>query len=69
MTNDAFVYSPDTQRLLLQWPPGVVEITGPKTLDFYRDFAKGKGNVDQDRRGGYSFSDVTHKAKSRVKPR
>jgi hypothetical protein len=36
-------YSPTEQRLLLQWPPVLVEITGPKALDFYKDFAKGKG--------------------------
>jgi hypothetical protein len=36
-------YLPETEQLLLQWPPGIVEITGPKALDFYKDFAKGKG--------------------------
>jgi hypothetical protein len=64
MTNDAFVYSPDTQRLLLQWPPGVVEITGPKTLDFYRDFAKGKGTwIKTD---GVDILSVTLRTKQRA---
>jgi len=33
-------YDPDSQELSLQWPPGIVVITGPKTLDFYKEFAR-----------------------------
>jgi hypothetical protein len=36
---------------------------------FLQGLCEREGDVDQERRGGYSFSDVTHKAKSRVKPR
>ena len=33
----------DNEQLLIQWPPGTITITGPKALEFYKDFAKGKG--------------------------
>jgi hypothetical protein len=36
-------YLPATEQLLLRWPSGIVEIRGPKALDFYRVFSKGKG--------------------------
>jgi hypothetical protein len=31
------------QLLTLQWSSAKIEIHGPKALDFYKDFAKGKG--------------------------
>jgi hypothetical protein len=31
------------QLLTLQWSSVIMEIRGPKALDFYKDFAKGKG--------------------------
>jgi len=33
-------YSPDEQLLLLEWSSGVVAITGPNTLEFYKEFAR-----------------------------
>jgi hypothetical protein len=36
-------YSPGAQQLLLEWPPGIVVITGPKALEFYKDFARHHG--------------------------
>jgi hypothetical protein len=33
-------YDPDSKELSLQWPPGIVVITGPKALEFYTAFAK-----------------------------
>jgi len=33
-------YSPGGQLLLLEWSSGVVAITGPKTLEFYKEFAR-----------------------------
>jgi hypothetical protein len=32
-----------TAGLVLHWPTDMVEITGPKALEFYKDFAKGNG--------------------------
>jgi hypothetical protein len=37
-------YRPDEDKLVLRWPVGAVEITGPKALEFYRAFAKGRGS-------------------------
>jgi hypothetical protein len=36
-------YLPEEQNLILVWPSGIVKVTGPKALEFYKDFAKGKG--------------------------
>lgn len=37
-------YSPEEERLSLQWPTGIIAITGAKALAFYREFAKHKAS-------------------------
>jgi hypothetical protein len=37
-------YHPETEKLVLRWPVGIVEVRGPKALEFYKAFAKGRGS-------------------------
>jgi hypothetical protein len=37
-------YTPQTEKLVLRWPVGTIEVTGPKALEFYKAFAKGRGS-------------------------